>query len=99
MRIVSTNLPPYTAIFEHPDEGVRVITFFVEDGQEPSPFAEEEEWAEWRKAMIKEVWETYNHSGYYHTMSITAECVVDGKAYLTDICKEIGIGEIYKESL
>ena len=94
MRIITTNLPKYTVIFEHPDTGSEFHTFFVEDGREPSPFAEDAEWETWYKELMIEVWNKYNHYGYYHSMTILAEWVINGEVHIDSICKEVGKSDL-----
>lgn len=89
MKIVETYLPKYTAVFEHPDTGVDIHVFFVDVENDNEPWSEEE-YAEFDRKLKKEVWERFNHSGYYHTMTLTAEYVVDGQIYHTTICEEAG---------
>ena len=93
MKIISTDLPKYTVTFDHPDTGVEIHTFFAECKEEPSAF-DDEEWAEYERELKKAVWDKYNHCGYYHTMTITAEYVIDGKAYNAIICEDIGMGDL-----
>lgn len=85
MRLAVTYSPKYTAIFEHPDTGVKVISFFVDDDNAPSIFAADEVWAEYNKEIARNAWKQFNDSGYYHTMSIKAEYVIDGTAYIDNI--------------
>lgn len=94
MRIISSDLPKYRVVFSHPDVGIEIHDFFVEDDKEPSVFAEDAEWKVWQTEMIKKVWDTYNHYDYYHTMTITTEYVIDGKAYIVKVCEEISKGDL-----
>jgi len=94
MRLVETDSPKYTAVFEHPDYSPEYHEFFLEDDDAPSPFADEELWVEYHKEIAKKAWETFNASGFYHTMTITAEIVVDGKVYNPTICEEFGLSDI-----
>ena len=94
MRLVATDSPKYTVVFEHPDTGVKILSFFVDDDDEPSVFAEDEVWAEYNKEIARNAWKQFNSSGYYHTMTIDAEYVIDGKAYKSNICEDASIYDV-----
>lgn len=87
MKIITSDLPKYTVVFNHPDDSSKVREFFVDLENENEPWSDEE-CALYKKALIKEVWEEFNHYGYYHTMTITAEYYFDGKKHIVTICDE-----------
>lgn len=94
MKIITTDLPKYRVVFEHPDDGCRIYDFVVDpEGREPSPFSDDE-YDQYHKELISQVWDIYNHYGYWHTMTITAEYTFDGKVYTDIVCKEIGWADI-----
>lgn len=93
-RVVENDGPKYTVVLEHPDEGVSIHSFFIDSDEEPSVFADSEEWTEFNKRIIKAAWETFNKSGYWHTMTITAEYVFDGEAHIATLCENIGWAEL-----
>lgn len=94
MRLVATDSPKYTVVFEHPDTGVKIISFFVDDDDAPSVFADDEVWDEYNKEIARNVWKQFNNSGYYHTMSINAEYVFDGKGYVSNIFTDVSIYDV-----
>ena len=94
MKLITNILPKYRVTFEHPDDGSRTYDFCVdlEDRYEPGWL--NEEWDEYHKELIKTVWNTYNSSGYWHTMTIIAIWVIDGKVHEWSVCEEAGCGDI-----
>lgn len=88
MEIITSNSCHYTVVFEHPDVGVTIYNFFVKEEpmEELTLHATEEEEEEYYTNLCKKVWNKYNKYGYYHTMSIVGKWVIDGKAYLQEIC-------------
>ena len=94
MKIVEVYGCKYQVMFEHPDYGCEFHEFIVDDDNAPSPFADEELWVEYHKEIAKNVWKTFNASGFYHTMTITAEIVVDGKVYNPTICEEFSWSDV-----
>lgn len=94
MKVVTNDGPKYTVVFNHPDDSSEVYTFFVDDENEPSIFASDEEVKEWYREMGRQVWNKYNPYGYYHTMTITSEWVLDGKAYTPTIFEEVSIYDL-----
>lgn len=89
MKIVEATMPKFLVTFNHPDDSSRSYEFFVQDDNVPSVFCTEDEMKEWHNKMGKEVWNTYNSSGYYHTMTISSEFVIDGKVYHPVIFDEV----------
>ena len=89
MKIITTNMPKFEVVFDHPDDSSMFHEFFVDLDGEDEPWTDEEyDW--FNKELIRSVWHKYNHYGYYHTMTITAEYVIDGKIYRPTICKDYG---------
>lgn len=95
MRIVETYLPKYQVVFEHPDTGCSIHDFFIEDKNAPGPFDDKEEWDVWYSDLKKQVWQTFNAGGYYHTMTIKEQYVIDGKEYIATICEEASHYDVF----
>ena len=96
MKIVKTVLPIYKVILEHPDYGSTQNTFCITQTEEelPSPFAQGEEWEHFYKNLVKETWNCFNKSGFWHTMTIIEQTMIDGCLYDTMICENIGFANL-----
>lgn len=89
MRIIESWFPKYTVEFQHPDDGVEIHTFFIEDTEwERKLFDDGDHPGRFNAELKKAVWKKFNSSGYWHTMTLIAEQVFDGEVYRTVICKE-----------
>ena len=94
MKVIETYSPIYHVELNHPDTGSEFHRVFIDDeGEAPSIFADEEVWNDYTKQMLKKIWEKFNSSGYWHTMTVHSEQVVDGKVYTPTICEDYGICE------
>ena len=93
MRIIANDLPKYTVEFNHPDDSSKIYEIFVDLEGMSEPWSDTE-YEVYHKALIKEVWEKFNHYGYWHTMKITAEYTFEGKAHIATICDEVSWADI-----
>lgn len=93
MKIVEVYGCKYQVVLEHPDYGCEHHEFIVDDDNAPSPFADDNSWVEYNNQVCKEVWKKFNGSGFYHTMTITSEYVIDDKVYRATVCEEFGHGD------
>lgn len=93
MKIIATDLPKYTVTFNHPDDSSRSYEIFVDLEDEQMPWSDDD-WNKYHKRLVKEVWETFNHYGYWHTMTIETEWHFEGKMYKQTICEDIGWAEV-----
>ena len=89
MKIIRTYLPNYTVTFDHPDDGSRTYDFIVNLEEDKVPWTEED-LEEFHKDLMKAVWNQFNSSCYWHTMTIVATYIIDDKIYKTTICEEAG---------
>ena len=87
MKIIANDLPKYTVVFNHPDDSSRVYEVCVDLENESTPWTDAE-WERYHKRLLRDIWEKFNHYGYWHTMTITADYCVDGKVYTANICEE-----------
>lgn len=89
MRIIESYLPRFTVEFQHPDIGVEIHTFYIEYSEDVERlFNDSDRPSRFNAELKRAVWEKFNSSGYWHTMTLTAEQVFDGEVYSTIICKE-----------
>ena len=95
MRVIESYLPRFTVEFQHPDDGVEIHTFYLDDDEEVERLLNDGDHpARFNTELKRAVWNKFNRSGYWHTMTITSEHVIDGQVYTTVICKEVGCADI-----
>ena len=96
MKVIETYSPIYHVELNHPDTGSEFHRVVIDDeGDAPSIFADDEEWKAYNDEVMRRIWDMFNLSGYYHTMTITAEYVIEGKAVNTKLCEEVGRYELF----
>ena len=95
MKIIKNDyMPTYSVTFSHPDDSSLNYEFFVDLEGKKSPWTDEE-WEEFNKELVNKVWNAYNRSGYYHTMTITASYYFDGEMHKCNVCENASWGDIF----
>lgn len=85
MKIIESYAPKYTATFEHPDCSPKTVDFFVDEDIRFNATDEEE--TAYYAQLKRNVWEQFNESGFYHTLTLVAVYVIGNEVYRKTICE------------
>ncbi len=95
MRIIESYLPRFTVEFQHPDIGAEIHTFYIDDNKDVERLLNDSDHpGRFNAELKKAVWEKFNSSGYWHTMTLIGEHIFDGQVKRFVVCENAGIYDV-----